>query len=88
MIAVLYHLLSANPNPDTVCDVCKADLGRLYEEGEARPRLPRHAHCYCYYRRFIVGEWTPEPDISGVRRLEPWQITTASPGLARLLTIK
>ena len=46
-----YHYLSANPNPATICDECRADVGKVFAEDDDRPTLPRHANCWCYYRR-------------------------------------
>ena len=37
-----------NPDPDTICSICAADIGRVFAPG-TEPHVPRHDHCYCYY---------------------------------------
>lgn len=37
-----------NPDPDTICDICAPDIGRVFAPG-TEPHLPRHDNCYCYY---------------------------------------
>jgi len=42
-------LLYCNRNPEgDPCPICKPDIGRVFITG-TQPRVPRHAHCYCYY---------------------------------------
>ena len=50
----MYVVENTNPRPNTICPECRRLIGTTYADTINRPRLPRHADCYCYYRTIPI----------------------------------
>lgn len=64
-MALVKQFIYKNRNPrGTICPECRRWLDHAFDEGFWRPRLPRHAGCYCFYQQVYVNRPdTPPPDV-------------------------